>query len=79
VKIERIVSHAAVSPEGFWYDQEQDEWVVVLEGEATLRLLEPDEIVELKKGDHLFIPRHRKHRVERTSSRTIWLAVHVAV
>jgi cupin 2 domain-containing protein len=76
VKIERIVSHSAASPEEFWYDQEQDEWVVVLEGEATLRL-HPDETIHLKKGDHLFIPRHRQHRVERTSDRTLWLAVHV--
>jgi cupin 2 domain-containing protein len=76
VKIERIVSYSAASPEGFWYDQEQDEWVLVLQGEATLTL-HPDERVSLKKGEHLFIPRHQKHRVERTSERTIWLAVHI--
>lgn len=76
VKIERIVSHSAASPEGFWYDQEQDEWVLVLKGGATLQLY-PDERIELKVGDHLVIPARCKHRVERTSEETVWLAVHV--
>lgn len=76
VRIERIVSHSASSPEGFWYDQEEDEWVLVLRGGATLQL-HPDGRIHLKAGDHLLIPSHQKHRVEHTSEETIWLAVHI--
>src|SRR3954470_19837663 len=76
VRIERIVSHGHTSPEGFWYDQEQHEWVVVLSGAARLRFEE--DAVEMKPGDFLNIPAHRKHRVEWTTPTepTIWLAVH---
>jgi cupin 2 domain-containing protein len=76
VKIERIASHSAASPEGFWYDQPQDEWVLVVNGEATL-LIHPAERISLKTGDHLLLPAHCRHRVEWTSEETIWLAVHV--
>ena len=76
VKVERIVSHTHSSPEGFWYDQADDEWVIVLSGSATLEFAD-DEMVELKPGDYLTIPRHVKHRVARASSETVWLAVHV--
>jgi cupin 2 domain-containing protein len=76
VKIERIVSHSAASPEGFWYDQEQDEWILVVKGEATL-CFHPEERVHLTMGDHLLIPRHCRHRVEQTSAETVWVAVHV--
>jgi cupin 2 domain-containing protein len=76
VKIERIVSCAAASPEGFWYDQPQDEWVLVVKGEATL-LVHPDERVSLKTGDHVLLPAHCRHRVEWTSAETVWVAVHV--
>lgn len=78
VRIERIVSHSAASPEGFWYDQDEDEWVLVLRGEATLQF-HPDTMVHLKTGDHVVIPKRCRHRVERTSAETIWLAVHVKV
>jgi cupin 2 domain-containing protein len=76
VKIERIVSHCAASPEGFWYDQPQDEWVLVAKGEATL-LIFPEERISLKTGDHVLLPAHCRHRVERTSEETVWVAVHV--
>ena len=76
VKIERIVSHAQASPPGFWYDQEEDEWVAVLRGAATLEFAGGEQ-VELKVGDYLTIPRHVRHRVARTSEETIWLAVHL--
>ncbi len=76
VKIERIISHSAASPEGFWYDQDLDEWVIVLQGDATLQI-HPDRTVHLKTGDHLFLPAHQKHRVARTSALTLWLAVHI--
>jgi cupin 2 domain-containing protein len=75
VRIERIVSHGHVSPEGFWYDQDQHEWVVVLKGVARLRF--EDETVEMGAGDFVNIPAHRKHWVEWTTPEepTVWLAV----
>jgi len=75
-RVERIVSHSHQSPEGFWYDQADDELVIVLSGSATLEF-GSGEIVEMKEGDYLTIERHVKHRVARTSDETIWLAVHV--
>ena len=75
LRIERIVSHGHASPEGFWYDQEQHEWVIVLQGAARLSI--GDGTKELKPGDFVNIPAHQKHRVEWTtpSEPTIWLAV----
>ena len=77
VRIERIVSRGHASPEGFWYDQDQHEWVVVLTGAARLRV-EGDQPVVMKPGDFIKIPAHTKHRVEWTTpdEPTIWLAVH---
>ena len=76
VRIERIVSHGHASPAGFRYDQEQHEWVVVLQGAARIRF--EDAIVEMRPGDFVNIPAHKKHRVEWTTPEepTIWLAVH---
>ena len=76
-RIERIVSHGQSSPEGFWFDQEQHEWVVVLRGAARLQFVDTHSI-ELKAGDFLNIPAHTKHRVVWTTpdEPTIWLAVH---
>ena len=76
VKIERIVSHANPSPAGFWYDQDEDEWLAVLRGAATLEFAGGEQ-VELKAGDYLTIDRHVQHRVARTSDETVWLAVHL--
>lgn len=76
VKVERIISHSAASPEGVWYDQEHDEWVLLLKGEAVLHL-HPDTLISLKTGDHLFLPAHQKHRVASTAAETLWLAVHI--
>ena len=75
VLIERIVSWGQATPEGEWYDQERDEWVLLLEGEAGLGYANGD-AAQLKKGDSLFLPRHLKHRVLYTSRPCIWLAVH---
>ena len=75
-KIERIVSHAHVSPADFWYDQEGDEWVIVMRGTATVEFFDGAQ-VKLHEGDYLTIPRHVKHRVAQTSEETIWLAVHL--
>lgn len=75
LRIERIVSHGNSSPEGFWYDQDQNEWVLVLQSVA--RLLIEGMIRELKPGDYINIPAHQKHRVEWTTpdQPTVWLAV----
>jgi cupin 2 domain-containing protein len=75
VKVERIVSDGQASPEGFWYDQAQNEWVLLVSGSAVLAF--EDGTFELKPGDHLLIPAHQRHRVEATSQteKTIWLAV----
>ncbi len=77
VRIERIVSHGHVSPAGFWYDQDETEWVAVLRGAARLRLADPEEVLELQPGDCLEIAAHRRHRVEWTKpdEATVWLAV----
>ena len=76
VRIERIVSTGHRSPDDFWYDQDEHEWVVVLKGEATL-LIQDEDPVAMKPGDHLLIPAHKRHRVESTSPEepTVWLAV----
>lgn len=77
VRIERIVSTGHSSPGNFWYDQEEHEWVVVLKGAARLLFKDDIESVDLKPGDHINIPAHKKHRVESTtlSEPTVWLAV----
>jgi cupin 2 domain-containing protein len=76
IRIERIVSHGHCSPEGFWYDQDQAEWVILLKGTARLEF--KDETIELGPGDIVDIPAHKKHRVAWTTpdEPTIWLAVH---
>lgn len=75
-RIERIVSTGQSSPSAGWYDQEENEWVMVLEGEAILAFPEAEDI-RLKAGDYINIPAHRKHRVSWTAPdiRTVWLAV----
>lgn len=78
LRLERIVSRGHATPDGEWYDQEQDEWVVVLDGRAQLRFEDPDETTVLNPGDHVVIPAHRRHRVEWTDPdrSTLWLALH---
>lgn len=77
VRIERIVSRGHASPEDFWYDQEQHEFIVVVAGSARLHIEGEPEPRELTVGDYLNIPAHQKHRVDATdaSEPTIWLAV----
>jgi cupin 2 domain-containing protein len=77
IRIERIVSTGHASPEGFWYDQEEHEWIVVLKGEAKLLFECDDEPIHMKPGDYINIPAHRKHRVEWTmpDEPTVWLGV----
>jgi cupin 2 domain-containing protein len=77
VKIERILSKGQSSPASGWYDQEDNEWMIVLKGEAKI-VLENDSAIHLKVGDYLNIPAHTKHRVEWTpaDTETVWLAIH---
>lgn len=79
VRIERILSRGHNSAEGFWYDQDWDEWVLLVQGAAGLEVAGRKTIVELKAGDHLLIPAGVKHRVAwtRPDMTTIWLAVHI--
>lgn len=76
VKVERIVSTGQSSPPAGWYDQEQNEWVMVLEGEAILTFPEAEDI-HLKAGDYINIQAHRKHRVlwTKPNTKTVWLAI----
>jgi cupin 2 domain-containing protein len=78
VKIERIISRGHASPEGFWYDQDRNEFVLVVQGSAGLKFEGEDDILVLKTGDYLNIGSHVRHRIEWTDSScdTIWLAVH---
>jgi cupin 2 domain-containing protein len=77
-RVERIVSRGHASPEGFWYDQPQHEWVLLVSGAARLRFEGGAADVELKPGDYVNIPAHRRHRVEWTALDvdTVWLAIH---
>lgn len=76
-RVERIVSHGHRSPDGFWYDQATDEWVLVVSGAATLRF-EGQEPIKMVAGSHVHIPAHRRHRVDWTDPArpTVWLAIH---
>ncbi|WP_353569901.1 cupin domain-containing protein [Candidatus Albibeggiatoa sp. nov. BB20] len=75
VRIERIISTGQISAKGFWYDQEENEFVIILEGHAIVEF--EDYEVELKHGDFFNIKAHQKHRVKYTdiNKPTIWLAV----
>ena len=72
------MSTGQASPPGFWYDQDLDEWVVVLKGRARLEFESQEGLIEMSAGDWISIPAHERHRVAWTSSDepTVWLAVH---
>ncbi len=80
LRIERIVSQGHRSPEGFWYDQDEHEWVLLLQGGAEIQFEGEAAPVRLGPGSYLNIPAHRRHRVASTtaSETTIWLAIHYA-
>jgi len=77
VRIERIISKGHSTPCGDWYDQEENEWVLVVKGEAKLLFEEEMKVVHLKEGDYINIPANQRHQVTWTSpdEETIWLAV----
>ena len=77
-RLERIVSVGHATPPGRWYDQDSNEWVVLLRGAAVLRFEDELEPRTLRPGDRIDIRAHRRHRVEWTapSEPTVWLALH---
>ena len=78
VRLERIVSSGQSTPPDAWYDQEQDEWVMIVAGAARL-CIEGQGVFDMKAGDSVFLPAHCRHRVEWTDPRqqTVWLALHL--
>jgi cupin 2 domain-containing protein len=74
-RCERIVSRGVVSPPGFWYQQAQQEWVLLARGKAVIEF-EGDEAVTLYSGDSMTIPAMCRHRVAKTSSDALWIALH---
>ncbi|MBR6462987.1 cupin domain-containing protein [bacterium] len=74
-RVEKIVSTGQASPDGFWYDQEESEWVLLLRGSATITFEEGD--LKLLPGDHINIPPHRRHRLKETAKDepTVWICV----
>jgi cupin 2 domain-containing protein len=78
VRLERIVSNGQATPSGEWYDQPQNEWVMLLAGEALIRIEFEEELRRLSVGQWIMLPAHCRHRVEWTSpdQHTVWLALH---
>jgi len=78
IQIETILSAGHTTPADEWYDQEKDEWVLLIRGAARISIAGDSAEIQLNPGDHLHIPSHTKHRVTWTSKTepTLWLAVH---
>ena len=78
LRLERILSTGQHTPEGQWYDQERDEWVLLLQGRASLQIAGEAEPRRLAAGDWLLLPARCRHRVEWTDpdQASIWLALH---
>ena len=78
-RLERILSIGHATPPGEWYDQDRDEWVVLLQGQAGLRFADEATVRTLHPGDYLWIPAHCRHRVEWTGLHppAVWLALHL--
>ncbi|MBK2356948.1 cupin domain-containing protein [Francisella hispaniensis] len=74
IRIEKIISYGQVTPADQPYIQAHDEWVVVLSGQAQVKL--EDSYYTLKQGQHLFIAKNTRHWVTFTTNPTIWLAIH---
>jgi len=73
IQIEKITSHGQTSDE--WYEQDRDEWVVLIEGEGRL-LFDNENEVTLAKGEHIYIPSMKRHKVIYTSTPAVWLAIY---
>jgi cupin 2 domain-containing protein len=77
-RLERIVSSGQATPPGEWYDQDSDEWVILLSGSAGLLFEGDDELRVMNPGDYTHIAAHKRHRVEWTDAKqkTVWLVLH---
>ena len=75
--LEKIISEGHSSPRDFWYDQNKNEFVILISGSAKLQY-DDGQITNLNPGDYLIIPAHKKHRVEWTdpNQKTFWIALH---
>jgi cupin 2 domain-containing protein len=76
VLVERIASHRAASPDGFWYDQPSTEFVLLVAGEAALGFSDGADR-PMRAGDWAILPARCRHRVAWTSDDALWLAVHL--
>ncbi len=78
LRLERIVSRGHTTPIGQWYDQDHDEWVMVVRGSAVLIFESDGRRMVMEPGDYVIIPAHERHRVEWTSEHedTVWIALH---
>ncbi len=76
-RLERVVSKGHTSPKGFWYDQVENEFILLLKGEAEVLFKDDAKPIRLSEGDYINIPAHKKHRVEWTDPEieTIWLVL----
>jgi cupin 2 domain-containing protein len=79
IQVERIISRGHITPTGQWYDQDWDEWVILLQGQAIILYEKDNQTFHLNVGDYLLIPSHARHRVEWTlpDFDTVWLAVNL--
>jgi len=77
MRVERIVSYGHASEDGFWYDQDEDEWVMVLTGQGVLQIDGEAKPRTLEPGEAMKLPAHTKHRVVSTTAdeATVWLAI----
>lgn len=77
-RLERILSLGHATPPGEWYDQDRDEWVMLLQGRARLAIEGREQAAVLNPGDCILLPAHCRHRVEWTDPdlMTVWLALH---
>ena len=77
-KLERIISSGQATPPGEWYDQDMNEWVILLSGSAGLLFEGEEEVIIMHPGEYVHIPAHKRHRVEWTDPerKTVWLALH---
>ncbi|MGD9162149.1 MAG: cupin domain-containing protein [Desulfobacteraceae bacterium] len=78
IMVERIISRGHRSPPDFWYDQDNNEFVILLRGKAAILFKKSNKLVEMSPGDYIEIPARTLHRVEWTSAEedTVWLTVH---
>ena len=75
IRVERIQNVWYSSPEKFWYDQAEDEWVQLTKGSAVLEFEKTK--VKLNTCDHYYIKAHERHRIAETSSDCEWLCVFI--